>query len=147
MNIHKTSLLLLILSFGAIAQDLDQNFLDSLPPELSAELLMQQQNQDSETKIFNPPETDVKLISENLEKIKSDLILIESSLNQGPDNQSNLAGNALRVIGENFFDSFQSTFVPINEPHLDSNYILDVGDTINLQLVGQKNEETSSYSC
>ena len=78
MNIHKTSLLLLILSFGAIAQDLDQNFLDSLPPELSAELLMQQQNQDSETKIFNPPETDVKLISENLEKIKSDLILIES---------------------------------------------------------------------
>ena len=30
-----------------------------------------------------------------------------------------------------------------NEPHLGSNYILDVGDTINLQLTGQKNEETS----
>ena len=91
MNIHKTSFLLLVISFGSIAQYLDQNFLDSLPPELSAELLMQQQNQATETKIFNPPETDVKLISENLEKIKSDLILIESSLNQGPDNQSNLA--------------------------------------------------------
>ena len=54
---------------------------------------MQQQNQATETKIFNPPETDVKLISENLEKIKSDLILIESSLNQGPDGQSNSPGN------------------------------------------------------
>lgn len=142
-NIHKTFLLLLIISFGAIAQDLDQSFLDSLPSEMGAELLIQQQKHGIETKVFNPPETDVKLISENLEKIKSDLILIESSLNEGIDDQSNLLGNDLRVIGENFFDSFQSTFMPINEPHLGSNYILDVGDTINLQLVGQKNEEVS----
>jgi len=35
-NIHKTSLLFLVISFNVIAQDLDQNFLDSLPPELSA---------------------------------------------------------------------------------------------------------------
>ena len=33
--------------------------------------------------------------------------------------------------------------MPINEPHLSSNYIVDVGDTINLQLVGQKNEMIS----
>ena len=140
INIRKTSLLLSIISVGVIAQELDQNFLDSLPPELSAELLMQSQNQETETKIFNPPSTDVKLISENLEKIKSDLILIESSLNQSSDTSGD---NGLKVIGENFFDSFQSTFMPINEPHIGSNYILDVGDTINLQLVGQKNEEAS----
>ena len=73
-NINKTSLLFLVISFNVIVQDLDQNFLDSLPPELSAELLMQSQNQAVETKVFNPPSTDVRLISENLEKIKSDLI-------------------------------------------------------------------------
>ena len=66
---------------------------------------------------------------------------MNQSLNK--DSNNNSAGNDLRVIGENFFDSFQSTFMPINEPHLSSNYIFDVGDTINLQLVGQKNEMIS----
>lgn len=143
INLRKTSLLLLTISFSMTAQDLDQNFLDSLPPELSMELLMQSQNQGTETKIFNPPSTDVKLISENLEKIKSDLILIESTINQNSNDKSDLTGNGLEVIGENFFDSFQSTFMPINEPHLSSSYVIDAGDTINLQLIGQKNEETS----
>ena len=109
-NINKTSLLFLVISFNVIAQDLDQNFLDSLPPELSAELLMQSQNQAVETKVFNPPSTDVRLISENLEKIKSDLILIESSLNK--DSNNNSAGNDLRVIGENFLILFSQLLCP-----------------------------------
>ena len=145
INLRKTSLLLLTISFSMTAQDLDQNFLDSLPPELSMELLMQSQNQGTETKIFNPPSTDVKLISENLEKIKSDLILIESTINQNSNDKSDLTGNGLEVIGENFFDSFQSTFMPINEPHLSSSYVIDAGDTINLQLIGQKRR--NQYYC
>jgi len=43
------------------------------------------------------------------------------------------------LFGEDFFDMMQSTFMPINEPNLDSDYILDFGDVIELQLVGQNN--------
>ncbi len=42
------------------------------------------------------------------------------------------------IFGEDIFDMMQSTFMPINEPNIDSSYILDFGDIIELQLVGQK---------
>ena len=42
-------------------------------------------------------------------------------------------------FGDNIFDTMQSSFMPINEPNLDSSYVLDFGDTLELQLIGQKN--------
>ena len=33
----------------------------------------------------------------------------------------------------------QSSFMPINEPNFDSTYVLDFGDTLEIQLIGQKN--------
>ena len=41
-------------------------------------------------------------------------------------------------FGDNFFNSIQTTFMPINEPNMDASYILDFGDAITLQLVGQQ---------
>ena len=32
----------------------------------------------------------------------------------------------------------QSTMMPLNEPNFDADYILDFGDVIKIQLVGQK---------
>ena len=43
-----------------------------------------------------------------------------------------------RRFGVNIFDMMQSSFMPINEPNFDSSYVLDYGDTILLQLIGQK---------
>jgi len=40
-------------------------------------------------------------------------------------------------FGDNFFSSYQSTFLPVNEPNFDGNYILDVGDELTIQLIGQ----------
>ena len=42
-------------------------------------------------------------------------------------------------FGSNFFDMMQSSFMPINEPNFDSSYILDFGDTLEIQLIGQRN--------
>ena len=42
-------------------------------------------------------------------------------------------------FGTNFFQMMQSSFMPINEPNFDSSYVLDFGDTLQLQLIGQKN--------
>ena len=41
-------------------------------------------------------------------------------------------------FGKNFFDTIQSSFMPINEPNLGSSYVLDFGDVLEIQLIGQK---------
>ena len=43
----------------------------------------------------------------------------------------------LVLYGSNFFNTFQTSFMPINEPNPDSGYALDVGDVLKIQLVGQ----------
>ena len=47
---------------------------------------------------------------------------------------------SLKLYGLDFFNTFQTTFMPINEPNPDSGYALDIGDILNIQLVGQINE-------
>ena len=49
------------------------------------------------------------------------------------------------LFGSNFFDVMQTSFMPINEPNLDSSYILDFGDVLEIQLIGQK-DQIDSYS-
>ena len=41
-------------------------------------------------------------------------------------------------FGDNIFDMMQSSFMPINEPNFDSTYVLDFGDILEIQLIGQK---------
>ena len=42
-------------------------------------------------------------------------------------------------FGANIFNMMQTSFMPINEPNFDSSYVLDFGDTLEIQLVGQQN--------
>jgi len=42
-------------------------------------------------------------------------------------------------FGAKIFDMMQTSFMPINEPNFDSSYVLDFGDTLEIQLIGQKN--------
>ena len=43
-----------------------------------------------------------------------------------------------KVFGYNFFDTIQTSFMPINEPNLGEEYILDFGDVLEVQIIGQK---------
>ena len=55
-------------------------------------------------------------------------------------NQINLnSGNESKLnrFGDTFFDTYQSSFQPINLPNMQSDYVLDVGDQLTIQLVGQ----------
>ena len=40
--------------------------------------------------------------------------------------------NQLKRFGLSFFNSIQSTFMPVNVPNFDSDYVLDVGDKITI---------------
>ena len=44
----------------------------------------------------------------------------------------------LELFGSDFFRTFQTSFMPINEPNPDSSYTLDSGDILKIQLTGQK---------
>ena len=44
-------------------------------------------------------------------------------------------------FGINFFSMMQTSLMPINDPNFDSSYVLDFGDIIEVQLVGQKTSD------
>ena len=43
----------------------------------------------------------------------------------------------LKLFGSDFFDTFQTSFMPVNEPNPDSTYILGIGDILKIQITGQ----------
>tara|TARA_B100000989_G_scaffold61473_1_gene42301 strand:- start:2477 stop:4216 length:1740 start_codon:yes stop_codon:yes gene_type:complete len=109
---------LILLSFNLTAQELDEEFLNSLPEEIRADVLDKiDLNEDIDKPIYRNAST--KLDKKDLDK--------------------------QRVFGSKFFDTIQSSFMPINEPNLDASYILDFGDVLEVQLVGQK-DSIEKYS-
>ena len=121
------------------AQDLDPEFLESLPDDIRKDI--QETNQrkaDGTAETYKPyiyssklkkAETFLKL----KDRLESDLLELERRL----DSEDSFdLGEDLTLYGSDFFNTFQTSFMPINEPNPDSGYMLDVGDVIEIQLVG-----------
>ena len=106
--------LILIANFiiSVEGQEFDAAFLDSLPNDIRADLLEQTNQKD----------------------------LLEQPQYRRPSTFINKpSGIVSDRFGLNIFSMMQSTLMPLNEPNFDGNYILDFGDILSLQLVGQKN--------
>lgn len=115
-NIIKYLLLLSILPAAISAQDFDESFLSSLPENVREDLLNQKDKKDSLEEVqYRRPSTFIKKQDPNKKQL--------------PDAD---------VFGAEIFSMMQSTFMPINEPNFDGSYILDFGDVLELQLIGQK---------
>lgn len=109
INILKLSIIIL-LSAPLISQELDTNFLNSLPSDVRANLLEEvQKREDLEAPQYRRPST-----------------FIEKPINESDR------------FGHEFFSMMQSTLMPLNEPNFDPNYVLDFGDLLELQLTGQR---------
>jgi protein involved in polysaccharide export with SLBB domain len=102
---------LFLLSTITHSQELDEAFLASLPEDV---------RQDIEVKI------DARAALE-----KPVYRSASSFVDKGEDFDTGL-------FGSDFFDVIQTSFMPINEPNLDASYILDFGDVLEIQLIGQK---------
>ena len=102
----------LFFSFGFLSsQDFDESFLASLPNDVREQLLNQvQDSKDSEGPVYRPRASSIKQ-------------------NSGPPTR----------FGDEFFSNIQTTMMPVNETNFDDSYILDYGDVLELQLVGQEN--------
>ncbi len=131
----------LILPFIFIqAQQLDETYLDSLPEDIKEDLLERsaQNLEDAESNYRS------SLYSSKLEKaeelidlktrLEADLLELERRLKS--DDELSVTYD-LELFGSDFFQTFQTSFMPINEPNPDSSYTLDGGDILNIQLIGQ----------
>ena len=100
-----------IASTGLYSQELDEAYLASLPESVRADVLDKiDEKEEEDTPVYRRP----------------------SSMVNKPLTASNR-------FGAQIFDMMQTSFMPINEPNFDSSYILDFGDTLEIQLIGQKN--------
>ncbi len=108
---------LLIASTGLYSQELDEAYLESLPDSVRDDVLEKMTDREELDKpVYRRPST-----------------MVDKVVPSGEDKDK-----AIR-FGEIFFNKMQSSFMPINEPNLDGSYVLDFGDTLEIQLIGQKN--------
>jgi protein involved in polysaccharide export with SLBB domain len=101
----------LIVSTALYSQELDEAYLASLPESVRADVM---------DKIADTEERDTPVYRRPSSMIKKPL------------------ADSTR-FGAQIFDMMQTSFMPINEPNFDSSYVLDFGDTLEIQLVGQQN--------
>ena len=134
--------LLLMLPFIFIqAQQLDENYLDSLPEDIKEDLLERaDQNIDDATPNYRSSLYSSKLekaeeLIELKQRLEKDLLDLERRLKS--DEELTISYD-LKIFGSDFFQTFQTSFMPINEPNPDSSYTLDGGDILSIQLIGQK---------
>lgn len=126
---HKKNIFLifsftLILSLNILSQEVNPAFLESLPADMQQDLLERNKTKlQEEEKMYRGSQNSSKVFKENEEN--------EQDIDD--------------IFGNNFFRTFQSSFMPINEPNLDNSYLLGFGDMLEIQLVGSV-ETTDSYT-
>ena len=108
----------LVVSAATYSQELDEAYLQSLPESVRADVL---------NKIEAKEDLDKPIYRRASTFIDKD------------------GGKNKTLFGSNFFDVMQTSFMPINEPNLDSSYVLDFGDVLEIQLTGQK-DQIDNYS-
>ncbi len=135
--------LLMFVTVFINAQALDPEFLESLPDDIRKDI--QENNmrkQDGTAENYRPyiyssklskAETFLKL----KDRLEKDLLEMERRL----DSDDPIDLEDLIIYGSDFFNTFQTSFMPTNEPNPDSGYMLDVGDVLEVQFVGPNEYE------
>ena len=137
----KTRFLLAFLSFISISsysQELPPEFLDSLPADVAEQFEQAAEQEKDEGKINELYRLDTSQTKNEalIRILKRKLDSLELKVNNNePSN------NSLKRFGSNFFNSSQSTFMPINVANFGDDYIVDVGDEFLLQLIGLDSAE------
>jgi len=130
----------MLISVSLHAQEFDQEFLDSLPDDVREDLetrnetRAEQANETFRPYLYSSKLSQAEELLSLKDRLEKDLLDLERRLDTG----ENLSiSEELEVFGFDFFNTFQTSFMPVNEPNPDSGYMLDVGDILQIQLVGQ----------
>tara|TARA_S200000501_G_scaffold38392_1_gene31528 strand:- start:4200 stop:6017 length:1818 start_codon:yes stop_codon:yes gene_type:complete len=133
-------LLFMLISVSLHSQEFDQEFLDSLPDdvredlETRSETRAQEGNETYRPYLYSSKLSQAEELLTLKDRLEKDLLDLERRLDTG---ENLTISEELKLYGADFFNTFQTSFMPINEPNPDSGYMLDVGDILQIQLVGQ----------
>ena len=136
MHKSKFIIFLIFFSISLFSQELDENFLDSLPDDIRKDVLDRADEQDKSTdENYRPYQYSSKLQqAEELISLKKRLETDLEELEKRLTSDENLRlGEDLKLFGSNFFNTFQTSFMPINEPNPEPSYVLDIGDVLKIQ--------------
>lgn len=136
---------ILMLCFFAVtflgSQELDQSFLDSMPEDIKKDLIEKNVKQGLKSEenykpyLYSSKLNQAEELIKLKERLELDLIELERRINSDDELTIDVG---LQLFGSDFFNTFQTSFMPTNEPNPGSDYYLDIGDVINIQMVGQK---------
>lgn len=125
----------LLPAFIIEAQMFDETFLESLPDDIRADVMARSENQNEEETFRASDVTSSVPQAEELinlkNRLESDLRELEKRLQSGETLELD---SGLQLFGSDFFSTFQTSFMPINEPNPDSSYTLGVGDILDIIL-------------
>ena len=118
---RKISFILLLLTpfFYLSAQEFNEAYLESLPEAVREDIKERMDEQKASEK------ASYRRLSET-----------DSGIKKTPNEDD--------VFGSQFFNSMQTSFMPISTPNLDDSYVLDFGDVLRIQLLGQQ-DSIDSY--
>lgn len=140
LKFKSTSFLLFIsISFSVYSQQsdllLNEEFLNSLPEDTRDELV--KQLEEDQEKLS---EVDFGVFSTMWSKSAAekyiDQELLRSEVDMLPEE---MTLDDLEIFGKDFFTGYPSSFMPISEPSLSSEYLLDIGDSIDVEIFGSIN--------
>jgi polysaccharide biosynthesis/export protein len=123
-----------LLSANLVAQDVNQDFLDGIPDQLKKEIMANGDENKYEEDIFISEESKINKTENQLKRLIKDAERLEKKLNYDHKNPKPLIR-----YGSDIFSTFQTTFMPINEPNIDQSYIVDVGDGLRIKVIGSLN--------
>lgn len=139
MKTTKLAIFMLI-SVSLHAQEFDKEFLDSLPDDVREDLVTRNEtraqgaNETYRPYLYSSKLNQAEELLSLKDRLEKDLLDLERRLDTG---ENFTISEELKLYGADFFNTFQTSFMPINEPNPDSGYMLDVGDILQIQLVGQ----------
>lgn len=112
------------------SQNFDDAFLKSLPASIQQEFQEVSDDTVLDSNFNERPDTRIKKIESGIDAINKQVLSLEMQLNRES------GSDGLQIFGSNFFDSYQSSFAPINELNFAADYVLDIGDVLNIQSFG-----------
>ena len=112
------------------SQELNEAFLNSLPKSIQEDFLNAGDDETLTDNFNEKPETRIRKIESGIDEIKNQIQSMETQLERDQTEDS------IRIFGSNFFDSYQTSFAPINQQNFASDYIIDVGDVLSIQTLG-----------
>lgn len=142
-KIFSITTFLLLFSVWTISQEINESFLSSLPESMQSELLKSMSEPvtgKSLAENIQSPDTRVKNLEDALLEAEQTLTQIRREVELGNHSASSNLDEELKSFGDDFFRSYQSTFLPVNEVSINNKYVLDINDVLMLQLTGLKNQ-------